>query len=254
MTSDDQPQYDSADERSQAAEYACFRNPRDALRSQMVEQRRALRPAEIGQASSRIVAYLDIDPRVRAAARKGPVGTYWPVRGEPDVRLDGPNADSEFSAASDAAATALLDAPHGFSLPGRPGATPEMRAWTTTSELAVAWRTVRYPADEHAAIPAAHHGMILVPALAFDRGGNRLGNGAGWYDRLLADLDGIAPEARPLLVGVAHSFQLVDRLEAQPWDVPMDLIATPGGIIAPVGTPAVTMDDANAPGSEHCAP
>ena len=76
-------------------------------------------------------------------------------------------------------------------------------------------------------------GLILVPAVAFDRAGNRLGNGAGWYDRLLSGLGRRPIGAGPLLVGIAHDFQLVEHLTAQPWAVPMHPLATPAGVVRP---------------------
>lgn len=61
--------------------------------------------------------------------------------------------------------------------------------------------------------------MIIVPAVAYDRRGNRLGRGKGFYDRLLA-------EARATKIGVGYEFQLLDSLPAEPHDVPMDYVIT----------------------------
>lgn len=61
--------------------------------------------------------------------------------------------------------------------------------------------------------------LIVVPAVAYDRRGNRLGRGKGFYDRLLA-------EARATKIGVGYEFQLVDDLPAEPHDVPMDYVIT----------------------------
>ncbi|MCM1356213.1 MAG: 5-formyltetrahydrofolate cyclo-ligase [Staphylococcus sp.] len=61
--------------------------------------------------------------------------------------------------------------------------------------------------------------MILVPAVAYDRYGNRVGRGKGYYDRLLAG-------SRARKVGVAYDFQLVDEIEADPHDVRVDVVIT----------------------------
>lgn len=61
--------------------------------------------------------------------------------------------------------------------------------------------------------------LIVVPAVAYDRRGNRLGRGKGFYDRLLA-------EARATKIGVGYEFQLLDELPAEPHDVPMDYVIT----------------------------
>lgn len=68
--------------------------------------------------------------------------------------------------------------------------------------------------------------IILVPALAFDRRGGRLGFGGGYYDRYLA---ATAPPG--LAVGLAYDFQITDILPTEPWDRPVNLILTPTSII-----------------------
>jgi 5-formyltetrahydrofolate cyclo-ligase len=70
--------------------------------------------------------------------------------------------------------------------------------------------------------------VVLVPALAVDRAGVRLGRGAGFYDR---SLPLAAPTAR--LVAVVRDDELVDRLPAEPHDVRMTHALTPnGGVVA----------------------
>ena len=56
--------------------------------------------------------------------------------------------------------------------------------------------------------------LWIVPGLAFTRGGDRLGYGGGWYDRLLADASSSTPR-----LGVAYSFQIVDALPVEPHDM-----------------------------------
>lgn len=76
----------------------------------------------------------------------------------------------------------------------------------------------------HSGRPLWSLDLLLVPLVAFDRHGNRLGMGGGFYDRLLADL-GTRPR-RPRLVGIAYGFQEVAGLPLAPWDQPLDLIVT----------------------------
>jgi 5-formyltetrahydrofolate cyclo-ligase len=75
------------------------------------------------------------------------------------------------------------------------------------------------------------HGLdlVLMPLVGFDARCNRLGMGAGYYDRSLARLRLRQHWPRPLLVGVAHECQRVERLEPQPWDVPLDAVVTEAG-------------------------
>lgn len=72
--------------------------------------------------------------------------------------------------------------------------------------------------------------VVLMPLVACDRRGNRLGMGGGFYDTTFAWRRDENP-GPPHLVGLAYDFQVVDRLTAMPWDVPLDYIATPEGVI-----------------------
>jgi 5-formyltetrahydrofolate cyclo-ligase len=68
--------------------------------------------------------------------------------------------------------------------------------------------------------------VLLIPLVGFDPRCNRLGMGGGYYDRTLAYLPKRRHWKRPVLIGIAHECQKVDALDAKPWDVPLDLIAT----------------------------
>ncbi len=70
--------------------------------------------------------------------------------------------------------------------------------------------------------------VVLVPGVAFDQRGGRLGHGKGYYDRLLE-------QVRPgcIKIGVAFQCQLVEEVPTEPHDVLMDLIVTEQGVITP---------------------
>ncbi len=61
--------------------------------------------------------------------------------------------------------------------------------------------------------------LMVIPAVAFDRKGNRLGRGKGFYDRLLST-------SRATKIGVGYEFQLFDSIPSEPHDVAMDMIIT----------------------------
>ena len=61
--------------------------------------------------------------------------------------------------------------------------------------------------------------VIVVPGVAFDKKGRRLGRGKGFYDRLLKD-------AKATKIGIGYDFQLVEDLPSEPHDVSMDIIIT----------------------------
>ncbi len=72
--------------------------------------------------------------------------------------------------------------------------------------------------------------VILMPLVGFDQQGNRIGMGAGFYDKAIANkLD----DDKPALVGLAHDFQQLDSIQAELWDVPLDVILTNLEIIDP---------------------
>ncbi len=73
------------------------------------------------------------------------------------------------------------------------------------------------------AVSLAEIDFIVVPGLAFDRRGGRLGRGAGYYDRLLRD-------SRAYKAGFAFFEQLVLRVPMEPFDVKMDCVAAGKGI------------------------
>jgi 5-formyltetrahydrofolate cyclo-ligase len=68
--------------------------------------------------------------------------------------------------------------------------------------------------------------IVIVPLLAFDTSLNRLGMGAGYYDRTFSFSKQQVGHPQPLLVGIGYSFQHVAALEAQSWDVPMHVVIT----------------------------
>ena len=61
--------------------------------------------------------------------------------------------------------------------------------------------------------------IILVPGIAFDRNGNRMGFGKGFYDRFLMEGSGIK-------IGICYEFQLFDKIPISEYDVPVDIVIT----------------------------
>ena len=66
--------------------------------------------------------------------------------------------------------------------------------------------------------------LMVIPAVAFDRKGNRLGRGKGFYDRLLST-------SKATKIGVGYEFQLFDSLPSEPHDVAMDMVITQKTVI-----------------------
>lgn len=93
----------------------------------------------------------------------------------------------------------------------------EIRKYTGPQDLATGSYGIEEPTGElftdYAAID-----FIAVPGVAFDRNGNRLGRGKGYYDRLLPRI----PQAYK--IGICFPFQIVEEVPAEPFDIRMDEI------------------------------
>ncbi len=76
-------------------------------------------------------------------------------------------------------------------------------------------------------VPIQEIDVLLVPGLAFDRSGGRLGNGAGHYDRILSSARGDA-----IGIGIAPSARLVDSVPVEAHDVWVDWLATEEGVVS----------------------
>jgi 5-formyltetrahydrofolate cyclo-ligase len=70
--------------------------------------------------------------------------------------------------------------------------------------------------------------LVLVPGIAFDRRGGRLGSGRGYYDRFATQV-----RSDCMLIGLAYDCQIVDELPTAPHDVPMHIVVTPTHLIRP---------------------
>lgn len=62
------------------------------------------------------------------------------------------------------------------------------------------------------------YALVIMPGLAFDREGNRIGYGGGYYDKFLSR------EQEHPTVGLCYGFQMVDSIPKEEWDVPVDLV------------------------------
>jgi 5-formyltetrahydrofolate cyclo-ligase len=176
-----------------------------ALRAAQRRQRRAV-AATLGAMAAEAVA-----ERVVGGFRLPPGGIvsgYWPLADELDPRP---------------CMYRLAELDHPLALPrvqgrGRPLA---FHAWRPGDELFVGLFGVMEPSPD---APVVTPRILLVPLLAFDRAGRRLGYGAGYYDMVLQDLR--AREPAPIAIGVAFAAQEVDEVPAGPGDQVLDAVVT----------------------------
>ena len=83
--------------------------------------------------------------------------------------------------------------------------------------------------------------VVVLPGRAFDRDGNRVGRGAGYYDRFLA-----RPELRAFKCGIAFDCQVLPGVPADSYDVLVDAIVTESGLIRVGGSPGVAAEESAA--------
>lgn len=137
----------------------------------------------------------------------GPVAGYWPLGSELDVRP---------------LLLHLRTGGRSIALPvsGPRGQALTFRDWDPALPLAAGRYGIQEPgADRFEVVPA----VLLVPMLAFDRSGHRLGYGAGYYDRTLDALRAIRPV---LAVGMAFAAQEIDAVPHGAHDERLDWILT----------------------------
>lgn len=97
----------------------------------------------------------------------------------------------------------------------------------TLEELRPGAFNIPEPQSNSSEINPLELNLILVPGLAFDGEKGRLGYGGGFYDRVLKEMS----KDSLLKIGLAFSFQVIERLPLEPFDVKMDLILTEEGFI-----------------------
>jgi 5-formyltetrahydrofolate cyclo-ligase len=189
---------------------------RHKLRRDLRERRRALTPAEQTRAAEALAAQL-LGSRLTRASRR--IALYLPNDGEIDPQP----------------VMAQLRAMHKICCLPILSRLRHDRLWfapyTDKTPLAVN----RFGIPEPATAPrhwlrAQELDLILMPLVAFDTDGNRLGMGGGFYDKSLAFLRTRAHWHKPHLVGLAHDFQRVDKIEPCAWDVPLQAVVTDRGI------------------------
>ncbi|MDH3028478.1 5-formyltetrahydrofolate cyclo-ligase [Methylobacterium fujisawaense] len=177
------------------------------LRRAALATRDALDPAARQAASAAIGRALLALPEL-AQARL--VGAFWPIRSEVDPRpaVEGLRARAQ---------TVAL-----------PHVTPDglvFREWRIGDDL-IAGRFGLSEPDP--SLPPVEPDALIVPLAAFDRTGQRIGYGRGYYDGAIARLS----RTRPVLtVGIGFAAQEVERVPAEPHDRPLQFVITESGVI-----------------------
>lgn len=133
---------------------------------------------------------------------------YWPIRGEADPRP----VLADWDGAVVLPVVVARDTPLTF------------RRWQSGDALDEGAFGTAHPPE---AAPALDPQVLIVPLAGFDRAGNRLGYGGGYYDRTLARLRAAGPV---VALGLAYGVQELAAIPVEPTDQPLDAVVTDHGV------------------------
>ncbi|MFJ3790281.1 5-formyltetrahydrofolate cyclo-ligase [Kitasatospora sp. NPDC090091] len=185
-------------------------NEKSELRTRLLAQRRALPPDAREEAARALAAHAG-----ELAAPGATVAAYVSVGGEPGTR---PLLDA-LRARGVRVLLPVLLADNDL----------DWAEYTGPEALAPAGRGLLEPVGGRLGPEAVTGaGLVLLPGLAVDRAGLRLGRGGGSYDRVLARL--ARAGVRPLLAVLLYEHELLAEVPAEPHDLPVDVALTPSGL------------------------
>ncbi len=175
------------------------------LRRSLLLTRRALSPSEWRDLSDRICDHLQNAP-IFTQART--ILAYFSFRQEPDL-------------------SPLFRDDHSWGFPRCVDNSLVWHLWTPNDLLQTNAYGILEP-DPHAPILSPEQvDLILVPGVACDRQGYRLGYGGGFYDRLLS----LPPWQSKPTMGIVFGFGYLSQLPIEPWDLPLDYVCTETGLV-----------------------
>ena len=180
---------------------------KDQIRAEGFTRRDGLDKAFRKKAAQRIAEQVLALPDLRELT---PVGSYWPIRSEVDTR---PLMEALLARGQDVALSQILH-PH-----------LSFRLWQPGDVLVKGGFGVREPGPD---APECFPVALLVPLVAFDRSGGRIGYGKGHFDRAIAALEDKHPV---LTIGLAYAVQEIERVPVEPHDRRLDVVVTEAELI-----------------------
>ena len=174
-----------------------------ALRRSLLQRRRSLSPTQWRAKSERICEQLQSFPLYTEAKT---ILAYFSFRQEPDLSLLFSSNNNQ----------------HRWGLPRCVGQSLMWHLWQPGEKLVPGKFGILEPSSDAPTISASEVDLILVPAVAGDRQGYRLGYGGGFYDRLLT-----SPQWKNIpTVGIVFEFAYLPALPIDPWDTKLKYICT----------------------------
>jgi 5-formyltetrahydrofolate cyclo-ligase len=180
---------------------------KSCIRRALFSRRLSLSPEEVDKTSKEITKNLLKLRRFRNAQR---IALYFPIKNE--IKTEG-----IFSGASEFHKEIYF--------PCMKGSLLEFRKVRDLNELKPGSFGIPEPSCYSARIEIIDLDLIIIPGIAFDRFGGRLGYGRGYYDRALSKTD------RNRRIGLAYNFQLLDLIPMETGDEEVDLVVTETGLI-----------------------
>jgi len=180
---------------------------KERLRREMLARRDALDDSFREEAARRIAERALALPELRDVT---PVGAYWPIRSEVDPR----HLMVALAARGQDVALSQILHPH-----------LSWRLWRPGDVLVKGGFGVREPGPD---APEVFPKALLVPLVAFDRRGGRIGYGKGHFDRAIAALETQHPV---LTIGLAYAVQEIDEVPVEPHDRLLDVIITEAELV-----------------------
>lgn len=130
---------------------------------------------------------------------------FWPFDGEPDLIP----ACKELMQCGCEIALPVVEGESDYKM--------EFHLWSPDIPLTKSRYGIHEP-QKSIPIPPTRFDMLLIPLVGYDKNGNRVGMGAGYYDRHLAS---VCDLQKPLRVGIAYQLQELEQIQQNDWDVPL---------------------------------
>jgi 5-formyltetrahydrofolate cyclo-ligase len=173
------------------------------LRRSLLQTRRSLPPQVWRQQSDRLCHHLQQSLLFTQAKT---ILAYWSFRQEPDL-------------------SGLWTSPRRWGLPRCVGKSIVWHLWSAADPLQTGAYGIQEPHPDAPTLDPSEVDLILVPAVACDRQGYRLGYGGGFYDRLLATSEW----ATIPTIGIIFEFAHLAQLPIDAWDLPLQAVCTEAG-------------------------
>ncbi len=180
-----------------------------SIRHDLISKRSTLSPEEVNKTSKEITKNLLRLRRFRNARR---VVLYFPIKNEV-------NTEGIFRSAREFSKEIYFPCVEGSLL--------RFRRVSDLDELEPGSFGIPEPSRDSAKVEITDIDLVIIPGVAFDRFGRRLGYGGGYYDRVLFKID------NKRRIGLAYNFQVLDSIPVEAGDEEVGLIVTEAGVILP---------------------